>query len=344
MSRHAEPVRTAAPRPADRVRPAPATETPVRCPGPAAQLAAVHRTLAGRIPMQLQATATKPPGQTSSRAGLPDRLRSGVEALSGLAMDDVRVHRDSAEPARLGALAYTQGSDIHLGPGQEQHLPHEVWHVVQQKQGRVKATTQMKGMAVSQDRRLEAEADRMGGRIETGAATLQDPSPWVTADAPLQRSDASGSGLVVQRQAGGAPAARPASRTGTVWSSADFVAHYYFGKGAAVDLADIGLAATFRNHPSVQKQVNDFIQLVLAKPKSETYVRDETVTDVTDTIFSVGHSTFFRTAYCGPAACGFTFSIRDWFRDPISKGIELGGTPYRIDHQWTESRLRPAGK
>jgi hypothetical protein len=27
-------------------------------------------------------------------------------------------------------------------PGQEQHLPHEAWHVVQQKQGRVKPTGQ----------------------------------------------------------------------------------------------------------------------------------------------------------------------------------------------------------
>ena len=28
--------------------------------------------------------------------------------------------------------------DIHLGPGQEKHLPHEAWHVVQQKQGQSK--------------------------------------------------------------------------------------------------------------------------------------------------------------------------------------------------------------
>ncbi|MGH8594092.1 MAG: hypothetical protein ACREV3_09610 [Gammaproteobacteria bacterium] len=26
---------------------------------------------------------------------------------------------------RLHALAYTQGTDIHVGPGPEQHLPHE---------------------------------------------------------------------------------------------------------------------------------------------------------------------------------------------------------------------------
>src|ERR1700752_1014232 len=88
-------------------------------------------------------SASTPASQTV--AGLPPRLRSGVEALSGIAMDDVRVHRNSSEPAKLGALAFTRGAEIHLGPGQEGHLPHEAWHVVQQKQGRVQATTQMKG-------------------------------------------------------------------------------------------------------------------------------------------------------------------------------------------------------
>ena len=60
-----------------------------------------------------------------------------MEAMSGIALDDVRIKRNSPEAARLGALAYARGSEIHLGPGQEKHLPHEAWHVVQQKQGRV---------------------------------------------------------------------------------------------------------------------------------------------------------------------------------------------------------------
>ncbi|NDV67379.1 hypothetical protein D0T66_00510 [Dysgonomonas sp. 25] len=45
-------------------------------------------------------------------------------------MDDVRVHYNSAKPAQLQALAYAQDTDIHIAPGQEQHLPHEVWYVV----------------------------------------------------------------------------------------------------------------------------------------------------------------------------------------------------------------------
>ena len=108
------------------------------------------------------AAAPAPGPLTAAGSGLPPPLRAGVERLSGFAMDDVRVHRNSPAPARLGALAYTQGSDIHLGPGQEHHLPHEAWHVVQQKQGRVQPTIQMKGVGVNTDSDLEAEADRQG--------------------------------------------------------------------------------------------------------------------------------------------------------------------------------------
>ncbi|HZZ88889.1 MAG TPA: DUF4157 domain-containing protein [Caulobacteraceae bacterium] len=69
--------------------------------------------------------------------GLPGGLAQGVEQLSGVSMGDVRVHYNSRAPAQQGALAYTQGSNIHLAPGAERQLPHEVWHVVQQKQGGV---------------------------------------------------------------------------------------------------------------------------------------------------------------------------------------------------------------
>lgn len=97
--------------------------------------------------------------------GLPDALKAGVESLSGLAMDDVRVHYNSSKPTALQALAYAQGTDIHLGPGQERHLPHEAWHVVQQQQGRVKATMQMKNLPVNDNAGLEDEADTMAGRM-----------------------------------------------------------------------------------------------------------------------------------------------------------------------------------
>lgn len=104
--------------------------------------------------------------EKENNTGLHNNLKSGIEQLSGYSMDDVKVHYNSDKPAQLQALAYAQGTDIHLAPGQEKHLAHEAWHVVQQKQGRVKPTIQMKeGMNVNDDVGLEKEADEMGGKV-----------------------------------------------------------------------------------------------------------------------------------------------------------------------------------
>ena len=78
--------------------------------------------------------------------GLPDNLKSGMESLSGMSLDEVKVHRNSDKPAQLQAHAYAQGTEIHLASGQEKHLPHEAWHVVQQKEGRIKPTLQIKDL------------------------------------------------------------------------------------------------------------------------------------------------------------------------------------------------------
>ncbi len=120
---------------------------------------------------QLQSIADREEVQQQSfqkkenTTGLPDNLKTGIEHLSGLSLNDVKVYRNSDKPAQLQAHAYAQGTEIHLGPGQEKHLPHEAWHVVQQKQGRVKPTMQMKGKVnINDDDGLEREADIMGNR------------------------------------------------------------------------------------------------------------------------------------------------------------------------------------
>jgi hypothetical protein len=132
------------------------------------QLLAIQK-LADRGAVENKLTQLKKTDPTNN-TGLPDQLKSGIENLSGMSMDDVKVQYNSAEPAALNALAYAQGSDIHVGPGEEEHLPHEAWHVVQQAQGRVKPTTQLKGnIKINDDSGLEAEADVMG------AKALQSP-------------------------------------------------------------------------------------------------------------------------------------------------------------------------
>ncbi|UII32604.1 DUF4157 domain-containing protein [Fulvivirga ulvae] len=122
--------------------------------------------------------AINQPSKAENETGLPDNLKSGIEGLSGYSLDDVKVHYNSSKPAQMQAHAYAQGTDIHVGPGQEQHLPHEAWHVVQQKQGRVKPTMQMKsGLIINNDEGLEKEADEMGDRsLQLKSANASPPS------------------------------------------------------------------------------------------------------------------------------------------------------------------------
>lgn len=117
----------------------------------------------------------------AGRTGLPDALRGGLERLSGESLSDVEVHYDSPKPARLHALAYTRGTEIHMGPGQAHHLAHEAWHVVQQKQGRVQPTTRAGTHPVNDNIELEREADTMGRRASQSSAVPGSPDRTVQA-------------------------------------------------------------------------------------------------------------------------------------------------------------------
>lgn len=98
----------------------------------------------------------------SNCTGLPDDLKIGMENLTGLNLDHVRVHYNSMRPLMIRAKAYTQGHNIYLAKGQEAHLPHELGHVVQQMQGRVPATMLLNGIAANGSAELEREATRLG--------------------------------------------------------------------------------------------------------------------------------------------------------------------------------------
>ncbi|MBT1698668.1 DUF4157 domain-containing protein [Fulvivirgaceae bacterium PWU4] len=124
-----------------------------------------------------------------NNTGLPDTLKAGLENLSGLDLSPVRVHYNSSQPEQYKALAYAQGTDIHLAPGQQKHLPHEGWHVVQQLQQKVKPTHQLgNGQYVNDQTRLEREADEMGAKAAKGrASALQNASQ--ANQKPVEASD-----------------------------------------------------------------------------------------------------------------------------------------------------------
>jgi hypothetical protein len=63
--------------------------------------------------------------------------------------------------AASGSPRFTGEAGTHAPLGE--HIPHEAWHVVEQKQGRVKPTARRESAAaVDDDAGLEREADRMG--------------------------------------------------------------------------------------------------------------------------------------------------------------------------------------
>lgn len=131
-----------------------------RSPRQAAQRQRIDRNF--RPPLQRKGNAT----------GIPDDVKSKMEKVFDTDFSAVRIHAGSARSKAVGALAYTQGHDIHFAPGQyqpgtgkgKQLLGHELTHVVQQRDGRVKPTGEINGMPLNDNAVLEEEADAMGSK------------------------------------------------------------------------------------------------------------------------------------------------------------------------------------
>ena len=104
--------------------------------------------------------------------GIPTQMKLDFEQRSGMTFDDVRVHYNSDKPAQFHALAYTQGAQIYIGPGQERSLSHELGHVIQQKAGRVRPTRWIRGQPVNDQPELEREAGR------APVQCMQAPALW----------------------------------------------------------------------------------------------------------------------------------------------------------------------
>jgi ribosomal protein S18 acetylase RimI-like enzyme len=156
-----------------------------RPPGPPAP------AFAGRAPVAQPHGAgdafSVDPGQLGLAASggrpLPEAVRGKMEAALGADFSGVRVHV-GPQAERIGAIAFTLGSDIYFAPGRfqpetahgQQLLGHELAHVVQQRAGRVRNPLGL-GLAVVQDHALEAEADRLGRHAATHRVAVQPKLP-----------------------------------------------------------------------------------------------------------------------------------------------------------------------
>ncbi len=107
---------------------------------------------------------------------MPEEVQAKMEGSFGTSFSDVNIHSSDNSATHMGALAYTQGNNVHFAPGQynpntskgQELLGHELTHVVQQRQGRVQPTKQGKGMPVNDNPSLENEADVMGKMAAEG--------------------------------------------------------------------------------------------------------------------------------------------------------------------------------
>ncbi len=114
-------------------------------------------------------------------APLPDEVRNKMEALFGVDFSAVRIHVGPQAP-KIGARAFTRGTDIFFAPGQYQPqtasgqalLAHELTHVVQQSEGRVRATRDIGGVTINDDAALERESDEIGERASKMTEDVSD--------------------------------------------------------------------------------------------------------------------------------------------------------------------------
>jgi RHS repeat-associated protein len=156
-----------------------------------------------------------------------------------------------------------------------------------------------------------------------------------------------------------------------LYCTTDFVAHYFRGEGAPVDLGKVGLLSQFQGATSVRRATRDFRRQTfksvvdearrmcrgcIGKKRGTVYDTDRRSIDVTreDCLFSIGNSHLNRRAACGftadcsartfTFACSFSFGTNDPFQDPLDLfdwfpgDIELpGAKPYNIRANWIET-------
>jgi hypothetical protein len=136
-------------------------------------------------------------------AGLPAPIRHEMEHALGADFSKVRIHEGPLARS-IGAQAFTRGTDVHFAPGQyqphtssgRQVLGHELAHVVQQSQGRARASTQVAGVGVDASPQLEHEAETAGQRAAGGRSGGLASTGAITSPKPIAASSSS----VVQRR------------------------------------------------------------------------------------------------------------------------------------------------
>ncbi len=114
--------------------------------------------------------------------GLPNWLNIKMAKAFKYDFSKVEIHTNSTKAKEVGAYAFAQGNEVHFAHGYYQPetkegqelIGHELAHVKQQAEGRVKPTTTIEGTPtleetpVNDDQALEKEADEQGKKAARG--------------------------------------------------------------------------------------------------------------------------------------------------------------------------------
>lgn len=144
----------------------------------------------------------------ASTGRMPLEVQFKMENAMNADFSDVTIHPNSDKAVKVGALAYTQGTDIHFAPGQydpssgqgQQLLGHELAHVIQQKAGRVKPTGKLgRDTLFNDDAALESEAEETGRMAANASVSSAVPIQRAVDKAGAAPTARSGESLIVQR-------------------------------------------------------------------------------------------------------------------------------------------------
>lgn len=175
-----------------------------------ALLALSMQESAGNQTVQRMSKPAKRKKDVAAVGRMPLEVQSTMESVFNADLSDVTIHPNSSKATAVGALAYTQGTDIHFAPGQyDPHsrsglelIGHELTHVVQQKAGRVGPTGRLgNGTLINDNARLEGEAERMGKIAAHAALPSHVPIQRMVDKAGAVPVPKWGESLIVQRKA-----------------------------------------------------------------------------------------------------------------------------------------------
>jgi len=147
----------------------------------------------------------KEEGATVSNSGTaqePGNFITQMQSAFQTDFSDVNFHEDSKTASDLGALAFTQGNNVHFAPGQfkpdtqsgKELIGHELTHVVQQREGKVQPTKQIGKFNINDNSSLEKQADTMGAKAARYNPVQAKTNPNFsgntinTTNQPIQRS------------------------------------------------------------------------------------------------------------------------------------------------------------